>query len=329
MIVPQATHAIGFNKPMQKYITHVILYLIFLMLLLIQTMLDNHKDQRGPPDTGIEFLIILYVMAFLVQNMNFIFRYGTTTYMKHKWNIYDMFMISLFLLSFVCWAWSWCNIQSTVFMFTQRKYWDAYEPTLIGEAIYAIATMFAFGRIMFFFQIFSGIGPLQLSFSRMFRDIINFFLIFLTVLMAFAMGLYKLYHNYAGMQKKVEGDVIKQDDAFTTLENTMSSLYWALYGYGGPYYADLVVGEYMEMQGNETLVSYNHHKLTERAGRTMYAVYHIAGFVILLNMLIAVMTASLTAIQENVDTEWKFNRTRVTILIIKLHFNIVIFHKRS
>ena len=57
---------------------------------------------------------------------------------------------------------------------------------------------------------------LQTSLSYMFRDICNFLVIFMVVVVSFAMGLHKLYHYYTGQVRNINGEVSMQSDAFET-----------------------------------------------------------------------------------------------------------------
>ena len=58
---------------------------------------------------------------------------------------------------------------------------------------------------------------LQLSLGYMIKDIVKFMVIFIVVVLAFATGLYTLYHQYKGLSRIENGDVIKQDTAFDSL----------------------------------------------------------------------------------------------------------------
>ena len=53
------------------------------------------------------------------------------------------------------------------------------------------------------------------------------------------------------------------------------------------------------------------HRMTEVAGSFIYAIYFFCGPMILINLLIAVMSASFQSVTENSDTEWKFARVQV------------------
>ena len=103
----------------------------------------------------------------------------------------------------------------------RRAEWDPLHPTLISEALFAIANIFSFMRLSKFASEFIPIspkihsktesltfflvylfnsnvhmGPLQISLGRMLFDISKFLFIYFLVLFAFANGLNQLYYNY-------------------------------------------------------------------------------------------------------------------------------------
>lgn len=49
-----------------------------------------------------------------------------------------------------------------------RTQWNAYEPMLIAEALFAVANVFSFARIIYLFQTNPYLGPLQVDIPRLF-----------------------------------------------------------------------------------------------------------------------------------------------------------------
>lgn len=72
-----------------------------------------------------------------------------------------MVMNLLFLTAFSCWLLAWIDTEKKADAMLPRKFWRQHDPTLIGEAIYSIAVVFAFGRLFYFFQVSQELGPLQ------------------------------------------------------------------------------------------------------------------------------------------------------------------------
>lgn len=71
-----------------------------------------------------------------------------------------------------------------------------WHPTLIAEALFAIANIFSSLRLICLFTANSHLGPLQISLGRMLLDILKFLFIYCLVLLSFANGLNQLYFYY-------------------------------------------------------------------------------------------------------------------------------------
>ena len=76
-----------------------------------------------------------------------------------------------------------------------------------------------------------------------------------------------------------------------SLGDTYKTLFWTLFNYGDPKYADVVVGN--EISKNETVK----HKMTEGMGYILYGTYNVISVIVLLNMLIAMMAHSYEVIE--------------------------------
>ena len=83
----------------------------------------------------------------------------------------------------------------------QRKEWDAYDPNLISEALFAAANIFSSLKLIYIFTVNPHLGPLQISLGRMIMDIMKFGCVYLIVLVSFASGLNHLYWYYATVRK--------------------------------------------------------------------------------------------------------------------------------
>lgn len=105
-------------------------------------------------------------------------------------------MIFLFVLTFICWIDAAIDVRINGQRDLERKYWHKYDPTLIGEGVYCLATIMAFFRLMFLCQLNYHLGPLQLSLGKMIRDVTKFIVLFAIVLLAFTSGLTNVYFQY-------------------------------------------------------------------------------------------------------------------------------------
>lgn len=102
-----------------------------------------------------------------------------------------------------------------------RNDWEMWHPTLVAEALFAIANIFSSLRLISLFTANSHLGPLQISLGRMLLDILKFLFIYCLVLLAFANGLNQLYFYYeTDASNKTENckgiRCVQQNNAFST-----------------------------------------------------------------------------------------------------------------
>lgn len=95
--------------------------------------------------------------------------------------------------------------------YVRRRDWNAWDPTLISEGIFAAANIFSSLKLVYIFTINPHLGPLQISLGRMVHDILKFSVLILLVAFAFACGLNQLFWYYARM-KKSECDSLSKDE---------------------------------------------------------------------------------------------------------------------
>ncbi|XP_056417932.1 short transient receptor potential channel 4 isoform X4 [Hyla sarda] len=221
---------------------------------------------------------------------------GFQDYIHDWWNLMDFVMNSLYLatISLKLVAYFQYNDKEC-----ERNDWDMWHPTLVAEALFAIANIFSSLRLISLFTANSHLGPLQISLGRMLLDILKFLFIYCLVLLAFANGLNQLYFNYDTTDdNKLNCTGIrceKQNNAFSTLFETLQSLFWSIFGLINLYVT--------KVQAN--------HTFTEFVGATMFGTYNVISLVVLLNMLIAMMNNSYQLIADHADIEWKFARTKL------------------
>lgn len=72
--------------------------------------------------------------------------------------------------------------------YSRREEWQAFDPQLIAEGLFAAANIFSALKLVHLFSINPHLGPLQISLGRMVIDIVKFFFIYSLVLFAFACG---------------------------------------------------------------------------------------------------------------------------------------------
>ncbi|XP_054611561.1 short transient receptor potential channel 4-like isoform X2 [Dunckerocampus dactyliophorus] len=298
LIAPKSRYGLFIRKPFIKFICHTASYLTFLFLLLLasQHIVTTEQDRQGPAPTTVEWMILPWVLGFIWAEIKQMWDGGFQDYVHDWWNLMDFVMNSLYL----------ATISLKIVAYTKysgskpRNQWEMWHPTLVAEAVFAIANIFSSLRLISLFTANSHLGPLQISLGRMLLDILKFLFIYCLVLLAFANGLNQLYFYYETKASNERGKCkgircVEQNNAFSTLFETLQSLFWSIFGLISLYVTNVDAD----------------HQFTEFVGATMFGTYNIISLVVLLNMLIAMMNNSYQHIADHADIEWKFARTKL------------------
>nr|XP_020669111.1 short transient receptor potential channel 4 isoform X1 [Pogona vitticeps] len=295
LIAPKSPLGLFIRKPFIKFICHTASYLTFLFLLLLASQHIDRSDlnMQGPPPTIVEWMILPWVLGFIWGEIKQMWDGGLQDYIHDWWNLMDFVMNSLYL----------ATISLKIVAFSKysgllpRQSWDMWHPTLVAEALFAIANIFSSLRLISLFTANSHLGPLQISLGRMLLDILKFLFIYCLVLLAFANGLNQLYFYYETNEpNRCKGIRCEnQNNAFSTLFETLQSLFWSVFGLINLYVTNVKA----------------RHEFTEFVGATMFGTYNVISLVVLLNMLIAMMNNSYQLIADHADIEWKFARTKL------------------
>ncbi|NXM26507.1 TRPC4 protein, partial [Oxyruncus cristatus] len=295
LIAPKSPLGLFIRKPFIKFICHTASYLTFLFLLLLASQHIDRSDlsMQGPPPTIVEWMILPWVLGFIWGEIKQMWDGGLQDYIHDWWNLMDFVMNSLYLATISLKIVAFSKYSGLV----ARENWDMWHPTLVAEALFAIANIFSSLRLISLFTANSHLGPLQISLGRMLLDILKFLFIYCLVLLAFANGLNQLYFYYEtnepGNCKGIRCE--KQNNAFSTLFETLQSLFWSIFGLINLYVTNVKA----------------RHEFTEFVGATMFGTYNVISLVVLLNMLIAMMNNSYQLIADHADIEWKFARTKL------------------
>ncbi|VDI33840.1 transient receptor potential cation channel subfamily C member 4 [Mytilus galloprovincialis] len=295
LIFPRSKIGQLLRSPFMKFLYHSASFVVFLLLLvLVTTDIGNtptRDQQRGPPPSQLEWLIIFWVCGFVWAECKQLWEEGLKAYIRQWWNLMDFIMLSLYLATFSLRFVAYMQIESNQFGQRQipRKDWPTMDPTLIAEGLFAIANAFSFSRIIYLFQANQHLGPLQISLGCMLIDIVKFLFIFFLVLTSFACGLNQLYYYYSGSRTPTTAD------SFYSLGESYVTLYWSLFG--------LVTLKDIKIPNGQSF--------TSMIGMILFMAYHFMAIIMLINMLIAMMSNSYQNIENHADMEWKFARSKL------------------
>ncbi|XP_070685441.1 short transient receptor potential channel 6 [Pempheris klunzingeri] len=311
------------SGPFLKFVAHAASFMMFLCLLVLNaadrfggtSLLPNmtihdHPSQlfrmKTTPFTWMEILIISWVIGKICKECKDIWSQDIREYVSEPWNLLDFSILAIFMTSFIARLMAFWHVYSAQryvdehytdlsnmtlpfeiqYFQLARINWMPSDPQLISEGLYAIAVVLSFSRIAYILPANESFGPLQISLGRTVKDIFKFMVIFITVFVAFMVGMFNLYSYYLGA---------KHNDAFTTLEESFKTLFWAIFG----------------LSEVKSVVINIDHKFIENIGYILYGLYNIIMVIVLLNMLIAMFNSSFQEIEDDADVEWKFARAKL------------------
>ncbi|XP_048006212.1 short transient receptor potential channel 4-like [Leguminivora glycinivorella] len=296
-----------YQIPLNKLITHATAYFVFLALVFYISNQDKAKQKRGPPNTGAETPLMLFVLGHAWSALRKCVVQGPRRYFSYAWNIFDLTMLLLFGLTFAFWLaakYETLNEHEEL----ERKYWNQHDPTLLAEGTFCLATIFAFFRLLSFCQLNYHLGPLQVSLGKMTVDIYQYLKVYAIIISAFAVGLAHFYQYYDGMVYEDEaGMKTVQASSFISLPDTLKTLFWALFCLSPLESADVVLDNRNSSDG----LPLAQHTYTERIGYFCFGCFEVISVIVVLNMLIATMSNTYQRVINNVATEWTFGKTEM------------------
>ena len=76
MVAPRTRLGQLWSAPMTKFVSHMAGYFIFIAALFLHNWLDLKHGNRGPPNTGVELYIVLFVVGKWVMTIKHVWSYG-------------------------------------------------------------------------------------------------------------------------------------------------------------------------------------------------------------------------------------------------------------
>ncbi|EPB72608.1 transient-receptor-potential calcium channel protein [Ancylostoma ceylanicum] len=147
------------RSPFMKFLYYSISFGCFLLLLTLATFESYRSEKgerkgggttrasdRGPPPTFIESLVVAWVLGMLWSEIKQLWEEGFTKYVHQWWNWLDFIMICLYLCTISVRLSAYWIYSAPEYMhrYSIRTYWDAYEPMLVAEALFAVGNVFRY-----------------------------------------------------------------------------------------------------------------------------------------------------------------------------------------
>ncbi|XP_064615399.1 short transient receptor potential channel 7-like [Liolophura sinensis] len=342
------------KAPCAKFMAHVLFYVILLSQLLattavtspyaevpvdwevewnatiaqkyLRTSADGSFRVRSGHALTIHYLIVVWVVGLLWQEVKELYRDGWEEYVSSFLNFVDALMLISYFVSFGFRFYAVAEINKAVQYFLDtpsffdlleyqditarqhykwlnpdRFYWDVVDPVIIAEGLFAIANVLDFMRFAAYLPAFKALGTLQISFGIMLKEIFRFLGLFGLVFLAFMVSLANLFWFYRKANRTAVELAVHTattaEEAFGNLGSTFMYGFWSLFGMG-------------ERNAPE-ISTFKEIPFTEVIGYILYMVFMVCCALVLLNLFIAMMSLSFSEIQDDADVEWKFSRTQL------------------
>lgn len=309
LLMPKHTMVKLWRAPINKFITHNASYFVFLILIFLESNQDKVGQKRSPPDSGLEPIIILYVIGYVWNNVRLCAIQGPKRYFSNLWNVFDLITCAHFLITFILWYASYEDAKKKGDVDLERKYWHHLDPLLLAEGFFALGVIMAYYKLLYLCRINYYLGPLQISIGKMHADVARYLTMFAIVVLAFSIGLCRFYSYYDGMVQvdDASGMQTSQVSSFTSFSDALKTFFWGLFTMSPLEAADVVIENLPSEIQNSTII--NKHTFTEAVGYICYAIFEILTVIILLNMLIATTSSTFSRVTDNADVELTFGKT--------------------
>jgi len=102
----------------------------------------------------------VFIVGHAVEKARLRLLQSPEQYFRNLWNGFDVAELMFFFLAYTCWILaavqtSWVDVD------LERMYWHWADPQLVAEALFSVATVMAYIRLLFLCRLNYYIGPMQ------------------------------------------------------------------------------------------------------------------------------------------------------------------------
>ncbi|XP_070556044.1 short transient receptor potential channel 4-like isoform X2 [Ptychodera flava] len=289
-----------FHSPKTALLTHYYTYASFLLFFFIYDVSVDYKiiDNQIALVSNINYwpiliLSLIWFGALLVHEFAEILEEGFR-YFKSYWNFLDFLIFTFFIGSAI--------LGNPLIL--GSIYQNPYVYIILSK-LASLSFIFALLRLLKPLYLSHFLGPMLIIFTDMRHDIFRFLIIFGYVVLAFALAMYYFYVDLGSDQS-----------GYAELSSSLTILITTIFGGDGT--DDLQVDQNRRFNISPELSRYASTAADYYVsmGYVLYTFFGIIVIVMLLNLCIAMMSDRYTRIQEVIDLEWKFERTKIWISYI-------------
>ena len=315
-----------FTVPINRFISSLVSHTIYLGLMLLVIL--NPMDVKGKVDIDFyDYLLPTYTFAFICEDINLLIFHA-----KLKSRRTSLF----YALFYHCVIFIGTLMKTVGFVMECMKekhersgtaflegctaddpaLFDKDSPVIYGYGFLGVGIVMGTLRVLHYSQLIHSVGPLIISIKSVYKDVILITFAYVVFLVSFTLGISFIMEltTNDGCKNEEKTGVYSADAPFTNvtgLKATFKAAFWSLYDPGHPGI----------MGCSEGVPRY--------LGMAMWGVFQFIVVIILLNILIAMMNATMTSIQEDKIEQWKFARTEIWLkyfdkrVVLPIPFNLI------
>ncbi|EGD79507.1 hypothetical protein PTSG_10078 [Salpingoeca rosetta] len=266
------------HTPFVKFMGHMTSFILFLVLLIVASTEDSHVVPNG-----VELALGAWVIALIIQEAREIYQTPSRIYLASVWNWLDITNQLLYLAVIVM----------RVVLYADRNSRDDSDDLLFASNVtLALAALLSCIRFLNVLEVHHLLGPLQISIRQIISDLVVFLAILLVFMLAFAVALTKVFEHLEDIPAN-EMPLA----AFGSFEASLRTTFWGIF-------ALIELGTFTTIEGvrgTEVRV----------IGEVLFGAYMVVVFILLINLLIAIITNTYQRIVDNSDVVWCFARARL------------------
>ncbi|XP_070556050.1 short transient receptor potential channel 4-like isoform X2 [Ptychodera flava] len=289
-----------FHSPKTALMTHYYTYASFLLFFFIYDISVDYKinDNQIVVVSNINYwpiliMSLIWFVALLIDEIVGVLEEGKK-FFKSYWNLLDFFIFTFFIASVI--------LGNPLFF--GKVYPNPYICIILSK-LASLSFIFALLRLLKPLYLSHFLGPMLIIFTDMRHDIFRFLIIFGYVVLAFALAMYYFYVDLGSDQS-----------GFADLSSSLTILITTIFGGDGT--DDLQVDQNMWFNTSSELSGFASAAADYYVamGYVLYTFFGIIVLIMLLNLCIAMMSDRYTRVQEVIDLEWKFERTKIWMYYI-------------
>ena len=301
--------------PMFRMIPYFAIQVAYLILLCISiwnpadpvvAFADLLKHGKTEHLWAAIFMIIAFIIAvnFLVDDIIHLFR---PQHYQSFWSIFSLITHLLLVGGAFLAGVSYCGTIKK----EELANLSGNDPVNVGMVMLSFGAGLEFFRILQWLVLLENTGPMVLCVIQVIKDALRMVSIYVILFFAHSIAFWSLYKPFREQNDSSNStNYVLVNPALKTQRGMESTLFWRIIASTD----GEVVSINNTRNGDDFSLEFSH-----LMGLVLWGVYQIIIYVLMLNLLIAIMNTSYSELWQNAQREWKYSKS---IFQVRIHFSI-------